>query len=194
MILRRPVLDAIREGSVSLVFRRWKRPTVRAGGTLTTAIGVLAIDEVTPVDEGDITAAQAQAAGYDALDSLLRALSRRPEGQVYRISVRFQGEDPRVALRARIPRGEELDELVESLGRRGRRSGPPEPGVLLRLIREQPGILAATLAEEVGLDRTVFKRRVRALKALGLTESLPRGYRLSPRGTAVLAALEGELG
>ena len=42
MILRRPVLDAIREGSVSLIFRRWRRPTVRAGGTLTTAIGVLA--------------------------------------------------------------------------------------------------------------------------------------------------------
>jgi hypothetical protein len=29
------------------------------------------------------------------------------------------------------------------------------------------------------------------LKELGLTESLPIGYRLSPRGEAVLAHLEG---
>jgi hypothetical protein len=32
---------------------------------------------------------------------------------------------------------------------------------------------------------------VRRLKALGLTESLERGYRLSPRGQAYLAALDG---
>ncbi|MFC5749000.1 hypothetical protein [Actinomadura rugatobispora] len=33
-------------------------------------------------------------------------------------------------------------------------------------------------------------RDVRRLKELGLTESLPTGYRLSPRGRAVLAHLE----
>ena len=40
------------------------------------------------------------------------------------------------------------------------------------------------------LDKVKFKNNVRRLKALGLTESLEVGYRLSPRGAALLAALE----
>lgn len=36
------------------------------------------------------------------------------------------------------------------------------------------------------MDRTRFKTNVRKLKGLGLTESLKIGYRLSPRGEAVL--------
>jgi hypothetical protein len=36
-----------------------------------------------------------------------------------------------------------------------------------------------------GLERLVFKARVRRLKALGLTISLGTGYRLSPRGEAL---------
>ena len=46
MLFKAPVLTAIAEGQVTLAFRRWRKPTVRAGGTLTTPIGVLAIDEV----------------------------------------------------------------------------------------------------------------------------------------------------
>jgi predicted transcriptional regulator len=48
--------------------------------------------------------------------------------------------------------------------------------------------LAAELAEQAGRDPPAFKRDVRMLKELGLTESLERGYRLSPRGRALLAA------
>ena len=39
-----------------------------------------------------------------------------------------------------------------------------------------------------GQERAAYKLRVRRLKALGLTESLERGYRLSPRGRAYLEA------
>ena len=38
-------------------------------------------------------------------------------------------------------------------------------------------------------DMLSFKRDVRRLKELGLTESLEVGYRLSPRGRALLARL-----
>ena len=38
MLLKRAALEAIREGRVSLVFRKWRRPTVKAGGSLKTAI------------------------------------------------------------------------------------------------------------------------------------------------------------
>jgi hypothetical protein len=41
------------------------------------------------------------------------------------------------------------------------------------------------------MERQPFKLRVRRLKALGLTESLEVGYRLSPRGEAVVARLDG---
>jgi len=41
----------------------------------------------------------------------------------------------------------------------------------------------------VDTDVPRFKRRVRQLKELGLTESLEVGYRLSPRGRAVLKDL-----
>ena len=50
---------------------------------------------------------------------------------------------------------------------------------------------AADLAAQAGQSRDRFKTLVRRLKALGLTESLGTGYRLSPRGQVVLAALEG---
>jgi hypothetical protein len=42
------------------------------------------------------------------------------------------------------------------------------------------------MAETEVDDLVVFKRRVRRLKELGLTESLPVGYRLSPRGRSFL--------
>jgi len=42
------------------------------------------------------------------------------------------------------------------------------------------------LAAELGYETAWFKNNVRKLKALGLTESLEVGYRLSPRGRAFL--------
>jgi len=61
----------------------------------------------------------------------------------------------------------------------------------LRQIQRLPGVVSTQLAAEAGPERRAYKLRVRRLKALGLTESLERGYRLSPRGQAYLAALDG---
>ena len=53
-----------------------------------------------------------------------------------------------------------------------------------------PAVRAGDLFAEAGYpDMLSFKRDVRRLKELGLTESLTVGYRLSPRGAAVLSAL-----
>ena len=38
----------------------------------------------------------------------------------------------------------------------------------------------------MGCERDAFKRDVRKLKELGLTESLEIGYRIAPRGRTVL--------
>ena len=34
MLLKHVTLEGIRDGRITLAFRRWKRPTVKAGGTL----------------------------------------------------------------------------------------------------------------------------------------------------------------
>ncbi len=51
-----------------------------------------------------------------------------------------------------------------------------------RIIEANPARRAPDLAAELGRDTASFKRDVRKLKELGLTESLEIGYRLSPRG------------
>jgi hypothetical protein len=50
--------------------------------------------------------------------------------------------------------------------------------------------VSTDLAAELGRDRPSFKVDVRKLKRLGLTYSLERGYRVTPKGGAVLAALD----
>ena len=62
----------------------------------------------------------------------------------------------------------------------------------LQLVADQPGIVSRALAPQADADVPAFKRRVRQLKELGLTESLEVGYRLSPRGRAVLERLVGD--
>ncbi len=61
----------------------------------------------------------------------------------------------------------------------------------LELIAAKPAVRAGDLAQQLGQERLPFKANVRKLKALGLTESLEVGYRLSPRGRAFLAASTG---
>lgn len=90
-------------------------------------MGVLAIDAVDVVSS--VSSVEASAAGYSSVADLMSFVDSR-EGSLYRIRLRYLGEDPRVALRSDVD--------------------------------------------------------VRRLKAKGLTESLETGYRLSPRGEAVL--------
>ena len=191
MLLKQTTLAAVAEGEVSLAFRRWRRPTVRTSGTLLTTIGVLSIDSVKPIELEDISEAEARAAGHPDLQSLHDALSKRSEGTVYRVSFHLAGPDPRISLRTRIPDSvEELDQLRTRLARwdAASTSGPWTLAVL-QLIERRPTVRAADLAETIGHETRRFKANVRKLKGLGLTESLEVGYRLSPRGEALLAHL-----
>ena len=54
--------------------------------------------------------------------------------------------------------------------------------------RPQPDRARPDLAARVGRETADFKKDVRKLKELGLTESLAIGYLLSPRGEAVVDA------
>lgn len=214
MLLPKRLHDGIEDGSVTVAFRRWHRPTVRAGGTLRWARGVLAIDAVTPVEESRITDADARLAGeadHTAVLALLDAHERARDAarvrrrgtadgppsddspaRLYRIEFHHAGDDPRIGLAG----DEALDDaevarLRARLARKDRASPRgPWTRMLLHTIRDHPEVAARHLAEGVGLERDLLKRNVRQLKELGLTISCPVGYRLSPRGEAYLAATE----
>lgn len=191
MLLTRPVLERIVAGEIDLVFRRWKRATVVAGGTLRTRVGMLAIDAVDRVALSAITPGEADRAGYSSRAALLRDLRRRSEGDVYRIAVRLAGPDPRLALREDDDLGpDDVADLVARLARLDRAS-PRGPWTerILRLLAGNPHVRAQDLADRLGVEKAVFKDDVRKLKALGLTISHSPGYEISPRGEALLRAL-----
>jgi hypothetical protein len=190
MLFRPSTLEAIRDGTVTLAIRRWPTPRVRPGGRQRTGVGVVVFDRVDPVDRDALDERDARDAGFGSLGELLSFVDGR-DGTIYRIALHLAGPDPRVALREAVPRPEELEELLGRLARldRASRHGPWTHAVL-RTIGELPGVRAADLAPKFGRERMPFKLDVRKLKELGLTESLPIGYRLSPRGRTVLAALD----
>ena len=180
MLFRRPELDGIAAGTITLTFRRWDRPRVRPGGKQRTAVGVIAFGDVRLVRT--VSDEDARRAGQQSAAALLAGLRSR-RGDVYRIEVCLAGPDPRVALRARKPAADELEAIRARLARIGPWTYP-----VLTAIGERPGVRAADLAQSLGQEKRRFKLDVRKLKELGLTESLPVGYRLSPRGQAVLRA------
>ena len=187
MLLTQTTLEAVAAGKVTVAFRRWRRPTVRAGGTLLTAVGVLSIDDVSPLDLDDITESDARASGHSDLQALRSMLSKRTSGTIYRIALHRAGPDPRISLRAALPSSVELEQLGSRMARwDASSSSGPWTQPVLRLLGKNSGVRAADLAETVGMDTPRFKASVRKLKGLGLTESLEIGYRLSPRGQAFL--------
>jgi hypothetical protein len=187
MLIDGAALDRIARGEVRLAFRRWRRPTVRSGGTLLTAAGQLEIGAVAVVEPDDITHDDAVRAGYVSRDALLEDLNRREAGDVYRIELGAIRPDPRLALREAPLDEAQAAELRERLARLDAAS--PDGSWTLRTlqaIHANPGVRAADLCRVVGQERDRFKPNVRRLKNLGLTISLDVGYRLSPRGEAYL--------
>jgi hypothetical protein len=181
-------LRRIEAGEVTVAFRRWRRPTVRAGGTLRTRIGVLAIESVEVLEESAVMDEDARRAGFGNRAELLERCAGRA-GDLYRIGLHLAGPDPRVELRQRANIGPaeraEIDARLARLDAASRRG--PWTAAVLALIAERPATRAPDLAVELGRETAPFKADVRKLKELGLTESLERGYRLSPRGRAYLA-------
>ncbi len=193
MLFPKRFWDGIADGSVTVAYRWWTRPGAKAGGTQQSPVGVLAVDAVERVALRAITAADAQAAGYPTRAALLADLAkhRKPGAALHRIVFHYAGEDPRRALREDLDPAalEAVRARLERLDRASRRG--PWTRAVLELIRDNPATLAADLAAQRGMQKLPFKADVRKLKALGLTESLPVGYRLSPRGQALLDLLGG---
>ncbi len=187
MLFRKDMLDRIAKGEVTLAFRRWAKPTVKAGGSLRTAAGVLSIDTIAAIDADDIGANDAQCAGFATREALLAELESRTDGTLYRIAFHRSGDDPRLSLRddttlARADR----DAILARLAGFDRAAGRTWAEPTLQLIGARDGVTAAEIAKTVGMEKLKLKVLIRKLKELGLTESLAVGYRLSPRGRSFL--------
>ncbi|MBA2553450.1 MAG: hypothetical protein H0V10_07115 [Geodermatophilaceae bacterium] len=187
MLFQRAVLDGIAAGTISLAFRRGK-PRVSVGSTLRTRIGVLVIDEVTQVEEGDVTDEDAARAGAASRAEVIDRFPCRPDRSLWRVRLHLAGPDPRIALRDSADLTlEDVARLEQRLQRLDHASTHgPWTAATLATIEQRPATRAADLAASLGRDMLPFKIDVRKLKELGLTESLDVGYRLSPRGTAFL--------
>ena len=162
-----------------------------AGRVYRTAAGLVAVDEVTVVDPAALTDTDAVPAGYGSADELRADLRGTDGAPVYLLRVHpADGPDPRSVLAATDELTEadvaELDRRLNRLDRAAA-AGPWTMSVLAA-IRDEPGRRAGDLAAAAGREMLPYKADVRKLKALGLTLSLPVGYRLSPRGQAYLRA------
>jgi hypothetical protein len=177
------------DGSIRLVFRRWRRAQVVRGRSYRSPIGLIDVQNVSIVD-GDIPLEDAHAAGYASLEYLLADLKGPPEALIYRVELhRSSAPDPRETL----AQDSVLDQAdLAELGKKLARLDATRPWTMatLQAIEARPGTRAADLAVALGWpELKVFKLQVRKLKALGMTLSLEVGYRLAPRGEAYLRAV-----
>jgi hypothetical protein len=188
MLFRQDILQGIADGRVTLAFRRWRKAPPADGFTLRTPIGVLCLEHVRVIDDSDITPSDVQRTGM-TLDALRASLEG--DGTLLRMELRLAGDDPRIALRQTRPGEDDLAAIAARLDKFDAAARHPWTAKYLGLIAANPGTVARELAPKVNSELPPFKRRVRQLKELGLTESLEVGYRLSPRGVDVLAKLTG---
>jgi hypothetical protein len=92
MLIKLEVLEKIKSGEITLQFRRWRRRTVKAGGTLKTKVGILQIGAITPITAEDVTEADVRRAGFRDIPDFLKWLDTMKPGELDRIEVGYKGE------------------------------------------------------------------------------------------------------
>ena len=191
MLFQARFKTALRAGRLSLTYRYWGAPRVRSGAVYRIAPD-LAI-RVTSIELADaITEDDARRAGFETVAALRSYLTGQERGDgrsLYRIEFERVDAppDPRAELAQRPVDTTASSDLRKRLAAMDTRSAAgPWTLTVLRMIGAAPGKRAADLAAQMQWETPQFKAHVRRLKALGLTESLEVGYRLSPRGRSLL--------
>jgi hypothetical protein len=185
MLFERRLRDGLIAGTIRVAFRRWRRAQVVTGHRyrLGAGAGVVAVSSVSRVVLEEVSEDDAKRAGFGSIEELTQDLGRPGDGDasLYRIEFGAVETDPRDALRLEVGDVEALRQRVQRIARADE---------TLEAIARLPGVRAPDLAQQLGWPEVLkFKLHVRRLKELGLTISLPIGYRLSPRGEAYLDSL-----
>jgi hypothetical protein len=191
MIFKPHQLEGIRSGTITLAFRKWKKPSVRKGSRIKTEMAVVEITDISEIALQDITEQDSINAGFNTLEDLLEALDEINEGHIYKIKVRFYSEDPRIELREqRTLLDKDFQVLKKKLERLDSYSKEGAWTIeALKAIRDHPELRAADLAFKLKKEKDPLKINIRKLKNLGLTISHEVGYSLSPLGEFVLERL-----
>ncbi|OHT73573.1 hypothetical protein [Mycobacteroides chelonae] len=190
----------IHDGTISVAYRRWKRPQVKIGGRYRvgsdrirsmTEFDFIEVDAVDEITARDIDDADALLAGYPSAAAARSDVSASGDDPLYRLAFRkIAMVDPRAELASTVVLTDaDIADIDARLDRMDRSATPgPWTREVLREIAQRPQVRAKDLESCCRWpDLATFKVHVRKLKNLGLTLSLPVGYRLSPRGEEYLA-------
>lgn len=190
----------IHDGTISVAYRRWKRPQVKVGGRYRvgsdrirsmTAFDFIEVDAVDQITARDIDDADALLAGYHSAEVARSDVGASGADPLYRLAFRKVAmADPRAELASSVAlSSDDVADIDARLDRMDRSATPgPWTREVLREISRRPEVRAKDLEScSRWPDLATFKVHVRKLKNLGLTLSLPVGYRLSPRGEEYLA-------
>jgi hypothetical protein len=190
LLFKKPFHEGLVRGTVTLTFRRWEKPHVKAGGRYRChPIGVLAVDSIDVVKVGSITAADARSAGFEGRDALVAYLAELgpvDDGTaVYRVALHHGGDGDRVDIALEDDLGaDDVATIRTKLARMD--ASEPWTKKTLAIIAKHPRVAASKLAAKLGRETLPFKVDVRKLKKLGLTQSFEIGYEISPRGRKYL--------
>jgi len=173
--------DEIRAGRVTVSFRNWKRPHAKVGGVYRLRpTGAVKVTGLASARLADVTADDAARAGFQSADALVAFLGLSGSALVTRVEFALTDDVPKTTP-SLAP-----EEVLKRLNATDRRSAAPWTGRVLALIEAHPATRAGDLAPVMGWDTPKFKSNVRRLKALGLTQSLEVGYRLTELGARVV--------
>ena len=179
--------EGILGGRITVSFRNWKRPHAAVGGVYRLRpAGAVKVTDVRTVRLSDSATDDLRRAGFDTVAAVADFLKLPESATVTRVEFELT-EEPA----AKPPPALSAEEVIGRLQASDRRSTAPWTAEVLALIRAHPATRAGDLAPAMGWQTPAFKANVRKLKALGLTQSLETGYRLTELGerVAVLIAV-----
>jgi hypothetical protein len=190
LLFKKAFHEGLVKGTITLTFRRWEKPHVRAGGRYRChPIGVLEVEDIRSVTVRTIGADDAKRAGFPSLEALLAYLGELgpvdDSTAVYRVELHHGGDGDRVALALEDTlTAEDVRDITAKLAKMDGKE--PWTKKTLSLIEKHPRVAASKLAPRLGRETPDFKANVVKLKKLGLTQSFEIGYEIAPRGRAYL--------
>src|SRR5258706_3318709 len=144
LLFKKAFFAGLTTGTITLTFRRWQKPHVRAGGRYRChPIGVLEVDAVERVAAGSISDPDALRAGFSSRDELVRYLEELgpidDETELWRVELHHGGDGDRVELAlADELAPDDIATITKKLARMDR--GTPWTRATLALIDKHPRI------------------------------------------------------
>src|SRR5262247_3266484 len=105
MLFERRLQDGLKQGTITLAFRRWRRPQVVAGRQYRSPSGMVEVTSVATIEADEIPQADVEQAGFLTRAALLKDLfgsaPTEASTRLYRVGLRLGDHpDPRSALAA----------------------------------------------------------------------------------------------